>query len=214
MDNFLTIEAKVNAMYKEKGSKFIACAYPFESEASLEHILNQVKSEYPKASHYCFAYNIGMHQDRWRANDDGEPSGSAGKPILGQIYSFGLTNLLIIVVRYYGGTKLGVSGLINAYKTATRNALSEAVIVEKYNYVLYQLTFPYASMGQVMHVVKEMALDIWEKEFASNCMVVLKMRQSTVDKTILLIKAGLLLKSVEEVDDDTLVPFCTFKRMV
>ena len=121
-DTYKTIDSPAEGIYKEKGSKFLAKAYPVRTEEQVKAIVEQLKEEYYDARHHCYAYILGPKGDKWRANDDGEPSGTAGKPIHGQLLSFNLTNVLVVVIRYFGGTKLGESGLINAYKTATHDA--------------------------------------------------------------------------------------------
>jgi uncharacterized YigZ family protein len=207
-DAYLTIADASEGEYKEKGSKFLAYAYPIEDESELDLYLSLLHDEHPKARHFCYAYKLGMDQNRYRANDDGEPSGTAGKPILGQILSFELTNVLIVVVRYFGGTKLGASGLIQAYKEAAKEALQAATIIEKFISVTYILTFEYEHMGHVMNVLKETNAEISYKSFEDTCLVHISVRQSMEKQLMHRIKAKLLQKSMEEVHVDTEVDFC------
>lgn len=207
-DAYLTIADQSVGEYKEKGSKFLAYAYPIEDESELDFFLELLHDEHPKARHYCYAYKLGMDQNRYRANDDGEPSGTAGKPILGQILSYELTNVLIVVVRYFGGTKLGASGLIQAYKEAAKEALQAATIIEKYISVTYTLQFDYEHMGHVMNVLKETDAEITHKSFEDTCKVHISIRQSQENHMLHRIKAKLLQKSMEEVSAETVVDFC------
>jgi uncharacterized YigZ family protein len=178
IDTYQTIEAPAEGMYKEKGSKFIAKAYPVKSDEQVKEILEQVKDDFHDARHHCYAYILGPTGNRWRANDDGEPSGTAGKPIHGQLLSFNLTNTLVVVIRYFGGTRLGVSGLINAYKTATHDALSNARIITRTVDAIYKVTFGYAMMNEAMRLVKELNLQIVEQHFDNTCAVKLRVRRS------------------------------------
>ncbi len=178
IDTYQTIEAPAEGMYKEKGSKFIAKAYPVKSDEQVKEILEQIKDDFHDARHHCYAYILGPTGNRWRANDDGEPSGTAGKPIHGQLLSFNLTNTLIVVIRYFGGTKLGVSGLINAYKTATHDALSNARIITRTVDAIYKVTFGYAMMNEAMRLVKELNLQIVEQHFDNTCTIKLRVRRS------------------------------------
>jgi len=178
IDTYQTIEAPAEGMYKEKGSKFIAKAYPVKSDEQVKEILEQIKDDFHDARHHCYAYILGPTGNRWRANDDGEPSGTAGKPIHGQLLSFNLTNTLVVVIRYFGGTRLGVSGLINAYKTATHDALSNARIITRTVDAIYTVTFGYAMMNEAMRLVKELNLQIVEQHFDNTCTVKLRVRRS------------------------------------
>jgi len=144
---YYTIEKPVEAMFKDRGSKFLAYAYPVTSEKKIKEHIQQLKKEHPKAVHHCVAWRLGYDGNLFRANDDGEPSGTAGKPMLGQIDSMMLTNVLVVVVRYFGGTLLGVPGLIHAYKTVTADALQQATIIEKWIESYYQLRFEYPANG-------------------------------------------------------------------
>ncbi len=150
-----TIEKPSAAEYKDRGSKFVAYAFPLISKETFKEQLKWVKTRHPKATHYCFAYRLGMNSTEFRVSDDGEPSGSAGRPILGQIDSRELTNTLIVVVRYFGGSLLGVPGLINAYKTAASLALQHVPVIRKPVEINYRLAFDYTTLNDVMRVVKQ-----------------------------------------------------------
>ena len=165
MDTYNTIAHPVSGEYKEKGSKFIALAFEVNSTAEIKIQLEDVKKEHFKARHHCYAWRLGLGKDDYRANDDGEPSSTAGRPILGQIDSFGLTNVFIVVVRYYGGTKLGTSGLKNAYKAAAQDALSQASIVERIIKSQCCLLVDYPLLSEVMQYLKEMDLSILETAY-------------------------------------------------
>lgn len=149
-DFFYTIDSPATSLYKEKGSKFIGCAMPVTTEEEVKEALVELKKEYHDARHHCYAYILGRDADQWRANDDGEPSHSAGDPILGQIKSHHLTNVLVVVVRYFGGTKLGVSGLINAYKTASSDALGEAKMIKTYTACQYKIETNYEDYNSIL----------------------------------------------------------------
>ena len=177
-DTYKTIKAPSDGIYKEKGSKFLACAYPVFTEDEIKGHIAELKKKYHDARHHCYAWKLGMDENRYRMNDDGEPSGTAGKPIYGQILSYELTNVLVVVVRYFGGTKLGTSGLIHAYKTATKDAFDNAVIVEKTVNDIITISFDYAAMNDVMRIVKEEAPEIISQDFNLTCKMILSIRQS------------------------------------
>ncbi len=168
-DTYKTITGVAKALFKDKGSKFIAIATPVESEEEVRVRLTELKKEYHDARHHCYAYQLGFDKSAYRVNDDGEPSGTAGKPIFGQIQSKDLTNIMIVVVRYFGGTKLGVSGLINAYRTAARDALDNADIITKTVNEIYELSFDYPLMNDVMRIMKEENLDQVSQDFGLSC---------------------------------------------
>ena len=160
-DTYTTIaKATDEILFKEKSSKFYGYAFPIESEEEVKPIIEQLRKLHPHAVHYCYAYQIGTEKISYRANDDGEPNNSAGAPIYGQIQSFGLTNVLLVVVRIFGGIKLGVGGLITAYKTAAQSVLEEAEIIEKTIDIPFLISFDYKNMNKVMRVIKEKKLDI------------------------------------------------------
>lgn len=211
-DSYQTIASPSEGEYKEKGSKFLAYAYPMDAESDLDGFMASLRDIHPKARHYCYAYKLGLDRTRFRANDDGEPSGTAGKPIYGQILSFGLTNVCIIVIRYFGGTKLGASGLIHAYKEASKAALDNAAIIEKYLYISYQLTFGYDHMGHIMNALKDPDIEITDKVFEDHCVVNIQIRLSVENQAIHRLKARLLNKSLEEVTSETVVDFCEMVR--
>jgi uncharacterized YigZ family protein len=160
-DTYTTIaKATEEILFKEKSSKFFGYAFPIQSEEEVKPIIEQLKKLHPHAVHYCYAYQIGTEKISYRANDDGEPSNTAGAPIYGQIQSFGVTNVLLVVVRIFGGIKLGVGGLISAYKTTAQLVLEEAEIIEKTIDISFLISFDYKNMNKVMRVIKEKKLDI------------------------------------------------------
>lgn len=183
-DTYKTIVKKSSGVYKEKGSKFISIAYPIANEEEVKELLNNLRKEYYDARHHCFAYSIGVSGNQWRVNDDGEPSGTAGRPIYGQIMSKNLTNVLIVVVRYFGGTKLGVSGLINAYKLAAADALENAQIITKTINDIYQISFNFIVLNEIMKVIKDESLDLIEQQFDNACMISLGIRKSKVESVL------------------------------
>ena len=160
-DTYTTIaKATEEILFNEKSSKFFGYAFPIQSEEEVKPIIEQLRKLHPHAVHYCYAYQIGTEKISYRANDDGEPSNTAGAPIYGQIQSFGLTNVLLVVVRIFGGIKLGVGGLISAYKTTAQLVLEEAEIIEKTIDISFLISFDYKNMNKVMRVIKEKKLDI------------------------------------------------------
>lgn len=171
MDTYFTIESNAIAEYKDRGSRFLGYSFPLKETGDLKKYLQQLKKEHPKAVHYCFAYRIGIDGNNFRSTDDGEPSGTAGKPILGQIDSKNLTDILIIVVRYFGGTLLGVPGLINAYKTTASLVLQCTPAVQKYVEVLYDLQFNYTEMNEVMRIIKQFNCTIYKNEIQLFCIL-------------------------------------------
>jgi len=177
-DVYRMIEEASEGSYKEKGSKFIALAYPVENEEEIKEHLTRLRKQYYDARHHCYAWALGPTRQATRSNDDGEPSGTAGRPIMGQILSFDVTNILIVVVRYFGGTKLGVSGLIHAYKTAAADALENVSIKECTVNEVYDVSFEYPLMNQVMKVIKDMNLEVLEQRFELNCQLSFKVRRN------------------------------------
>ena len=180
-DEYKSIAAPSEGLFKDNGSRFIALAYPVETEEEVKAIVAGLKKEYHDARHHCFAYRIGYKADLWRASDDGEPSGSAGRPILGQIDSLGLSDVLVVVVRYFGGIKLGIPGLIRAYKTSTADALSKASIIEKVAGTHFRIHFDYGAMNAVMKVLKEMDLPQKEQDFGERCSLIVRVRLSALE---------------------------------
>ncbi|UII29298.1 YigZ family protein [Fulvivirga maritima] len=169
VEYFFTIEGPAEGLYKEKGSKFLAYAYPVKNEEDIKECLAQLKKQYHDARHHCYAYMLGAERKDFRANDDGEPNHSAGDPILGQINSKNLTNVLVVVVRYFGGTKLGVSGLINAYKVSSEEVLANATTVKVEVTRAVQITYSYEETNEVMKLVADFSLDIVNQEFTMDC---------------------------------------------
>jgi len=197
-DSYKTISEKSESEFKDRGSKFFAYAFPVYSEADWHSALDTIKSLHPKARHFCYAYRLGTSGNQFRANDDGEPSGTAGKPILGQIDSFGLTNVFVVVVRYFGGTLLGTSGLINAYRTSTAEAFKQADIIEKIVVDIYELIFEYSIMSEVMNGVKKLKLEIVLQDFGNIGKLQIALRQSEVEEKLIALKAQILKKSINE----------------
>ncbi len=180
-DAYKSIEGPSEGLFKDNGSRFIALAYPVETEAQVREIVSGLRKEYHDARHHCYAYRLGYKRDVFRASDDGEPSGSAGRPILGQIDALGLSDVLVVVVRYFGGIKLGIPGLIRAYKSSTTDALSRARVVEKIAARRYRLQFDYLSMNAVMKVLKDMDLPQSGQQFGENCSLEVRVRLSVVE---------------------------------
>lgn len=172
--SYRTVISKSTGLYKEKGSKFLAFCYPVRNEEEVTAHLTALRKEYYDARHHCYAWVLGVDKTRHRANDDGEPNHSAGDPILGQIRSKDLTNTLIVVVRYFGGVKLGVGGLISAYKLAAEDALNNAAIEEKMITASLKLYFPYESTSEIMRLIKEFDLKILEQTFNEACYLLLE----------------------------------------
>jgi uncharacterized YigZ family protein len=181
-DTYKTIKGKSEGTYKDRGSKFIALAVPVSSEDEVKHNLAEIKTAYHDARHHCFAYLLGQDKSTFRTNDDGEPSGTAGRPILGQINSNDLTNILVVVVRYFGGTKLGVRGLIDAYKSATANALENADKITKTINEIYKVDFEYPLMNSVMSLVKDENLNIRKQNFDLACQMEFDIRKSDANR--------------------------------
>ena len=169
ISKYTTITAPGTGDFRDRGSKFLAYSYPVHSVTDVKEKLQSLKKLHPKATHHCYAYRIGTDGTQHRANDDGEPSGSAGKPILGQIDSMGLTNVLVVVVRYFGGSLLGVPGLIHAYKTATASALENVPKAEKWIENLFDITFDYPAMGEVQYLLKQSEATIYKQDLQLFC---------------------------------------------
>jgi uncharacterized YigZ family protein len=180
-DTYKTIAKKAEGLYREKGSKFIALAFPVETETQVKALLAEVKKNYHDARHHCYAYILGADKACSKMNDDGEPSSTAGRPIFGQLRSKDVTNVLLVVVRYFGGIKLGVSGLINAYKTAAQEALDNSEIIEKVVEERYQIAFRYEEMNRVMSLLKGSDVTILSQSFDNQCTITFKVRQSMAD---------------------------------
>jgi uncharacterized YigZ family protein len=184
-DTYKTITAaSEEILFKEKNSKFFGYAFPVTSEEEIKEILDQLKKEHFSARHWCYAYQIGTEKIQYRANDDGEPNNSAGMPIYGQIQSFEVTNILIVVVRYFGGVKLGVSGLISAYKTAAQMAMENATIIEKTIDKHFIISFGYAHMNKVMRIIKEKNLQIVSQKMEMDCKIEIATRKKNVQNLL------------------------------
>lgn len=195
-DLYRTVEQPAEGIFRDKGSKFIAYIYPFSAEAEIKPILQRLKAEHPKARHHCWAYRLGMDTGNYRINDDGEPAGTAGRPILNSLLSAELTNVFVVVVRYFGGTLLGVPGLINAYKSATIDVIANSKIVEKTENTVFSVRCDYLQLNQVMRIIKETALVVKSQSFDLECSFLLEVRKATAD--ILLAK----LSQVERIQID------------
>lgn len=181
MNHYYTIDKPAVAEFKDRGSKFLAYAFPIQTVDDFKKRLKELKEEHPKAAHHCFAYRIGNDKNNFRSSDDGEPSGSAGKPILGQIDSKELTNMAVVVVRYFGGTLLGVPGLIHAYKTSTSLALQLTAVVQKPILIQYDLHFDYTMMNDVMMVVKRFGCVILQNEMQLFCRMIIGIPKENFD---------------------------------
>lgn len=186
-----TIAGESEGIYREKGSKFIALAYPVKTEDDVKQRLSEVKKKYYDARHHCYAYILGPNKDAYRLNDDGEPSGTAGRPIHGQLLSKDVTDTLLIVVRYFGGIKLGVSGLINAYKTAAKDALENNTVVERFVEENYSVYFPPLGMNKVMQLLKRETVKITGQSYETDCIVNFTVQKRDADQ---------LLDSLQKVD--------------
>ena len=176
-DTYKSISKPSTGIYKELGSKFLSFAFPVSSEEEIKDILTEIRKSHFDARHHCYAYRLGVSGELWRANDDGEPSGTAGRPILGQINSRELTNVLVVVIRYFGGILLGTGGLITAYKEATIEALNQANVVERTIDVQYEIAFDYLLMNDVMRIVKDTNAQIVSQAYENECLMMLSIRK-------------------------------------
>jgi len=183
-DKYKEVKSHTTGIYKEKGSKFIAFSYPVYSEQDVKDKLEEVRKLEHSARHYCYAYILNPDKSAQRANDDGEPSSTAGKPILGQILSNNLTNILIVVVRYFGGVKLGVPGLIRSYKTAAAEAILEATIITKTIKEQYEVIFKYPQMNDVMRLIKEYDLEVVNTDFQIDCKLIFAVPKSKANNVV------------------------------
>lgn len=177
-DTYRTLKSRSESLYKVKGSKHFGYAFPAYSVEEIKVILDDIKKEHHTARHHCYAYRLGLDKKVFRANDDGEPSSTAGKPILGQIQSFDLTNVFIVVVRYFGGTKLGAGGLIDAYRTAAKEAIEAGEILERHVTSTYEVSFGYEQMGEVMSYLKNQGFDFYDNVFEARCTLKIDVRLS------------------------------------
>ena len=181
-DSFKTIARAAETTYRQMSGKFLVYAYPVETEEEIKEHLEALRKRWFDATHHCYAWRLGAHGEQFRANDDGEPSSTAGKPILGQLLSQEITNCLVVVVRYFGGTKLGVPGLIAAYKESTAQVLAECEIVEKTVDVVYRVEFSYMAMNDVMRIVKDMQPRVVNQEFDNMCSMTLAIRETDAEQ--------------------------------
>lgn len=201
IDTYKTLAKESFGEFKDRGSKFLAYAFPVENKKEITEAMEQVRKAHPKARHHCYAYRLGLDRNNFRANDDGEPSGTAGRPILGQIDSAGLTNAIIIVVRYFGGTLLGASGLINAYKRSAAEAVSNGKIVEKIVEEKYTLYFDYSHMSKVMNAVSKPPFRILEQRFTEAAELDVALRRTLTTTAITQLKAQVAEVYLEEVPE-------------
>ena len=183
-DTYKEIKNPIKGLYKEKGSKFISYLFPVYSEEEVKEKLEEIRKKEHAARHHCYAYILNSDKSAQRANDDGEPSSTAGKPILGQILSNNLTNILIVVVRYFGGVKLGVPGLIRSYKTAAADAISQGIFITKTIKEQYKVSFKYSQMNDVMRLIKEHDLEVINTDFQIDCNLIFAVARSKVDSVI------------------------------
>ena len=181
-DTYKSISAPSRGIYKELGSKFLAFAWPVETEEEIKSILSEIRKEYFDARHHCYAWRLGLTGEPYRMNDDGEPSSTAGRPIHGQLLSQELSDILVVVVRWFGGVKLGVPGLIRAYKTATQDALANATIIEKVAGETFIVQFGYLQMNDVMKVLKEMGIAPLRQEFDLDCRLEVRVRLNQIEE--------------------------------
>lgn len=181
-DSYKTIAKPAEGSYSEKRSKFLAYAFPVQNEQEVKQRLAEIQKKHWDARHHCYAYILGPHKDAYRLNDNGEPSGTAGRPIYGQLLSKDLTNTLVIVVRYFGGIKLGVSGLQNAYKVAAREALDAAVIEERTIQETYRVTFEYVKMNDIMQILKDPEVQVFDRQSYMQCIYTISVRQRDADR--------------------------------
>lgn len=183
-DTYKTIAAPAEGLFKDRGSKFIAFAYPIRTEDEIKPLLAQLRLEHPKARHFCWALRLSPDRSVFRIQDDGEPSGTAGRPILNTLLSVDVTNILIVVVRYFGGTLLGVPGLINAYKSAAVEALNLSEIIEKTVNDIYEIEFDYLMMNDVMRLLKEEQLSILSQDFDNSCTIRFEVRKASLNAVL------------------------------
>ncbi len=176
IDSYKSIISPSKGIYKEKSSKFISFAYPVETEEEIKAIISSLKKEYFDARHHCYAYRLGHEGNIWRANDDGEPSSTAGKPIYGQLLSNELSDVLVVVIRYFGGIKLGATGLIRAYKAATLDVINNSKIVEKIASSLYEIKFDFEKLNEVMKIFKNLAISPLKQSFDNECIILTRVR--------------------------------------
>lgn len=198
-DTYYTIAStSKEILFKDRNSKFYGIAYPVDNETEIKARLRLLKKQHHQAGHFCYAWVLGNAYERHRANDDGEPSNSAGTPILRQLQSYDLTNTLVVVVRYFGGKKLGVSGLINAYRSAAKMAIEESVIIEKTIEVLIPITFEYPLLNKVMRFIKEHSLEIKSQKMETNCRFLISVRKKESEKIVNLLRSFYGIKIIKK----------------
>jgi uncharacterized YigZ family protein len=195
-DTYLTVKQPAEATFSDRGSKFIAFVYPILSEADIKPLVARLKAAHPKANHHCWAMRLSPDRSLFKVNDDGEPSGTAGRPILNVLLSKNVTNTLIVVVRYFGGKLLGVPGLINAYKTAAEQSLIQAGLVERISSDVYNIEFDYPQMNEVMKLIKEENISILNQETDNRCFFQISVRKSKVNQTISKLNSLSFIKAV------------------
>lgn len=183
-DTYQTIETSSEGIFRDKGSKFIGYAYPIKSENEVKNIIAKLKAEHAKARHFCWAIRLTPDRNVFKLNDDGEPSGTAGRPILNTLLSADVTNILVVVVRYFGGTLLGVPGLINAYKTATVEALQANTIISKTVNDVYEINFDYLEMNPIMRIMKDEQLEMIKQEFDTQCTIQFEIRKANLNAVL------------------------------
>lgn len=194
-DTYKTFESACEGLFRDRGSKFLAFGFSVYTQEEISEIIQRLKKEHPGANHHCYAWRLGVSGDSYRANDDGEPAGTAGKPIYNQLLSAGITNVLIVVARYFGGTLLGVPGLINAYKSAAADCISQAKIVEKHITEIYKLEFQYDAMPAVMKILKDFDLKQSNQKFELECELEFAVRKSEADEVITALNATATAKT-------------------
>jgi uncharacterized YigZ family protein len=183
-DTYRTIETPCEGLFRDRGSKFLAFAYPISSEQEIKAIVTALKTQHPKANHHCWAMRLSTDRSVFKFNDDGEPTGTAGRPILNTLLSRELTNILVVVVRYFGGTLLGVPGLINAYKQTAEDAINQATIIEKTVNDIYRVSFNYLQMNDIMRLVKEEGITILSQQFDNDCNIEISIRKMQVNQIL------------------------------
>lgn len=183
-DSYLTVSKPAEGVFRDRGSKFLAFVIPVKTEDEIKEHLNKLRKDHPQANHHCYAWRLGADKQRYRVNDDGEPSGSAGRPIYGQIQSNDLTNILIVVVRYFGGTLLGVPGLINAYKQAAADALLQATIEESFIQFRYRVSFPADLTSEVMRMLKQCECKLEEQDYAGEMSILFMVKKQLEDQLL------------------------------
>ena len=198
-ESYKTIELPANGIFKDRGSRFLGLAFPVKTESEVKDIINSVKSEHPKANHHCYAFRLGPGKAIYRFSDDREPAGSAGKPIFGVIQSNDLTDILIVVARYFGGTLLGVPGLINAYRSAAAEAVANSLVVAKQVVERYSLQFGYDAMSLVMELIKMSKASVLSQQLETNCTVTIELPKNAADIFIAKIRNHYLLKDQCEI---------------